>query len=270
MTARRCRGEAPAPASSTCWPSTWAPAGPRWQWCRPSGRIVAHAARAGGPPSARGRRCRAGPRTNGGRPSAAPPAGRSPSRPASAGDDLIGVGCTSQWSGTVAVGADGCPLMRAVIWMDSRGNQAIREVAGGPVNVLGYDPRKILRWVQVTGGAPGLSGKDPVSHILFIRDAVPRGLPGHRHLPGAGRLSQPQADRAHLRLVRLHRRPLGHRQPGRSTAWPTTSGCSSSPGSTGPSCPTWCRPGPSSAQLTGGGGVRPRRAGGTTGGGGLG
>ncbi len=46
-------------------------------------------------------------------------------------------------------------------------------MAGGAVNVLGYDPRKILRWVQVTGGAPGLSGKDPVSHILFIRDAFP-------------------------------------------------------------------------------------------------
>jgi xylulokinase len=88
-------------------------------------------------------------------------------------EDLIGVGCTAQWSGTVAVGADGAPLMRAIIWMDSRGNHAIRNVASGAVNVLGYDPRKILRWVQVTGGAPGLSGKDPVSHILFIRDALP-------------------------------------------------------------------------------------------------
>jgi xylulokinase len=87
--------------------------------------------------------------------------------------DLIGVGCTSQWSGTVAVGAHGEPLMPAIIWMDSRGNRAIRKVAGGAVNVLGYDPRKILRWVQVTGGAPGLSGKDPVSHILFIRDEFP-------------------------------------------------------------------------------------------------
>jgi xylulokinase len=86
---------------------------------------------------------------------------------------LVAVGCTSQWSGTVAVGADGRPLMRAVIWMDSRGNHAIRRVAGGPVNLLGYDPRKLLRWVQVTGGAPGLSGKDPVAHILFIRDAHP-------------------------------------------------------------------------------------------------
>jgi xylulokinase len=38
--------------------------------------------------------------------------------------DLIGVGCTAQWSGTVAVRADGTPAMRAVIWMDSRGNRA--------------------------------------------------------------------------------------------------------------------------------------------------
>lgn len=86
---------------------------------------------------------------------------------------LIGVGCTAQWSGTVAVGRDGTPLMRAIIWMDSRGNKAIRAAARGPVNVLGYDPRNIVRWVRVTGGAPGLSGKDPVSHILFIRDEFP-------------------------------------------------------------------------------------------------
>jgi len=87
--------------------------------------------------------------------------------------DLIGVGCTAQWSGTVAVDAAGDALMRAVIWMDSRGNAAIRQAAGGSLNVLGYDPRKLLRWVQVTGGAPGLSGKDPVSHILFMRQAFP-------------------------------------------------------------------------------------------------
>ncbi|HWE71233.1 MAG TPA: FGGY-family carbohydrate kinase [Acidimicrobiales bacterium] len=86
---------------------------------------------------------------------------------------FIGVGCTSQWSGTVAVGSDGSPLRRAIIWMDSRGNRAIRAAAGGPVKVLGYDPRKILRWVRVTGGAPGLSGKDPVAHILFLRDQFP-------------------------------------------------------------------------------------------------
>jgi xylulokinase len=88
-------------------------------------------------------------------------------------EQFIGVGCTAQWSGTVAVGADGRHLMPAVIWMDSRGNKAIRRAASGPVNVLGYDPRKILKWIRTTGGAPGLSGKDPTAHILFIREEHP-------------------------------------------------------------------------------------------------
>ncbi len=88
-------------------------------------------------------------------------------------EGIIGVGCTAQWSGTVAVGADGGPLMRAVIWMDSRGNRAIRKAAGGTVTVLGYAPAKLARWLRRTGGAPGMSGKDPVAHILFIRDEHP-------------------------------------------------------------------------------------------------
>jgi xylulokinase len=39
--------------------------------------------------------------------------------------------------------------------------------------VLGYDVRKILRWIRLTGGAPGHSGKDPTAHILWIREAEP-------------------------------------------------------------------------------------------------
>ena len=51
--------------------------------------------------------------------------------------------------------------------------------------MLGYDPRKILRWVQVTGGAPGLSGKDPVApHPVH-----PRRLPGH--LPATATFLEP-------------------------------------------------------------------------------
>ena len=210
------------PASGTCWPSTSAPAGPRWPWWPRPGRIVAHAAEPVALHLLAGEGRNRTP-TNGGRPSVRPPAGPWPA--AGVPPAVVGVGCTSQWSGTVAVGPTAAPLMRAVIWMDSRGNEAIRGVAGGPVNVLGYDPRKLLRWVQVTGGAPGLSGKDPVAHILFIRDAFPEstGTPS----PSSSRsTTSTSADRAHLRLVRLHRRPLGDRQPGRSTGWSTTTGCS--------------------------------------------
>src|SRR5580658_9146539 len=39
---------------------------------------------------------------------------------------VVGVGCTAQWSGTVAVDEAGTPLRPAVIWMDSRGSTAIK------------------------------------------------------------------------------------------------------------------------------------------------
>jgi len=86
---------------------------------------------------------------------------------------IVGVGCTAQWSGTVAADRDGTPLRPAVIWMDSRGSTAMKRQLRGSVSVLGYDVRKLQRWIRLTGGAPGHSGKDPTAHILWIRDAEP-------------------------------------------------------------------------------------------------
>jgi xylulokinase len=86
---------------------------------------------------------------------------------------IVGVGCTAQWSGTVAVAEDGHPLRPAVIWMDSRGSSAMRSQARGTVNVLGYGVHKLQRWIRLTGGAPGQSGKDPLAHILWIRESEP-------------------------------------------------------------------------------------------------
>ena len=36
-------------------------------------------------------------------------------------DNVVGIGCTSQWSGTVAVDAEGQAVGPAITWMDSRG-----------------------------------------------------------------------------------------------------------------------------------------------------
>lgn len=84
-----------------------------------------------------------------------------------------GVGCSSQWSGTVPVDRDGRPLMRALIWMDSRGAEQIRRVTGGFPSLQGYGLRRLITWIRRTGGAPGHSGKDTVAHILYLRDQVP-------------------------------------------------------------------------------------------------
>ena len=84
---------------------------------------------------------------------------------------VVAVGMTAQWSGTVPVGADGRPVGRAIIWLDRRGAALIQQVIGGPVRVSGYGIGKILRWVRLTGGAPGRSGKDSIAHILWLREA---------------------------------------------------------------------------------------------------
>jgi xylulokinase len=86
---------------------------------------------------------------------------------------VVGVGCTSQWSGTVPVDDAGEPIGPAITWMDSRGADAVRETVRGAVNVQGYSAAKLARWLRRTGGIPSLSGKDPVGHIHFLRERRP-------------------------------------------------------------------------------------------------
>jgi xylulokinase len=88
-------------------------------------------------------------------------------------ENVVGVGCTAQWSGTVAVGADGAAIGPSIIWLDSRGAHAVSQTVRGALNVQGYGASKLTRWVRRTGGIPSLSGKDPVGHIHFLRQERP-------------------------------------------------------------------------------------------------
>jgi xylulokinase len=86
---------------------------------------------------------------------------------------VTGIAVTSQWSGTVALGAGGEPLMNAIVWMDARGAGQIRQVTGGFPSFAGYGARKLWTWIRKTGGVPGHSGKDSVAHILYLRHQRP-------------------------------------------------------------------------------------------------
>ncbi len=88
-------------------------------------------------------------------------------------DQIAAICCSSQWSGTVAVDAQGQPLMNALIWLDSRGSPYVHEIIGGPLKIQGYSPGKILKWIRLTGGAPSHSGKDSIAHILYIKNQLP-------------------------------------------------------------------------------------------------
>ena len=89
-------------------------------------------------------------------------------------EDIIGVCCSSQWSGTVPVDKDGNHIHNAIIWMDTRGARHVKRLASSRIlNIEGYSIVDIIRFLRITGGGPGLSGKDPIAHILFLKYEKP-------------------------------------------------------------------------------------------------
>jgi len=89
------------------------------------------------------------------------------------GRQIEAVCCTAQWSGTVAVDEKGRHLMNAITWMDSRGKKYVRKITDGFVKIEGYGLLKIKKWISLTGGIPLRTGKDPIAHILFIKNEFP-------------------------------------------------------------------------------------------------
>jgi xylulokinase len=88
-------------------------------------------------------------------------------------ENIEAICCTSQWSGTVAVDENGKHLTNAVIWLDTRGAKYISGITNGLIKINGHGLKRGLEWVRITGGIPGLSGKDPIAHILFIKHMLP-------------------------------------------------------------------------------------------------
>jgi len=88
-------------------------------------------------------------------------------------NDIVGVCNSSQWSGTVALDKDGNHLMNSIIWMDTRGAPYMKKFHKSLLQVSGYSARKMLKLIKVTGGGASLSGKDPIAHILWIKDCRP-------------------------------------------------------------------------------------------------
>lgn len=88
-----------------------------------------------------------------------------------AADRVVAVSVTGQYASTVPVDAAGVPVGDCLLWMDSRGGPLARRRFGGIA--AGYDPRTITRWVRRTGGAPSLSGADPIGQRLFLHASLP-------------------------------------------------------------------------------------------------
>ncbi len=88
-------------------------------------------------------------------------------------EQVIAVCSSTHGAGLVPVDRAGNPLMRAMIWLDTRGGEYTRKLARGLINVAGYDVFKLVPWIRLTGGAPFLSGKDGFGHALFVKEEYP-------------------------------------------------------------------------------------------------
>ena len=155
---------------------------------------------------------------------------------------IVGIGCTSQWLGTVPIDGDGAAIEPAIIWMDSRGRPCgAREGTRGAQHpgVLGLEAGPL--------GAQDRSHPQPVgqgpgrSHPLLARPS-PRRLPGCGRVPRARRLSEPAPDRLGPGVARLHHGALGHRQPGHQRHPLRRRPDCARRSRAAPSCPTSCRP----------------------------
>ena len=89
------------------------------------------------------------------------------------GANVVAVCASTQGEGTVAVDKDGNALGNAILWMDMRGAANLKKQIGGLINIDGAGVSNVLRFVQLTGGMPSMTGKDPAAHMLFIRDTMP-------------------------------------------------------------------------------------------------
>ncbi len=87
--------------------------------------------------------------------------------------NITGISVTAQWSGIVAVDRNGNALTNGIIWLDSRGNAITAKKFRGIVNMEGYGIHHLLAWIRKTGGIASHSGKDSLSHILWLREYHP-------------------------------------------------------------------------------------------------
>jgi xylulokinase len=89
------------------------------------------------------------------------------------GGRVLGVVFSGHMAGVVPVDKEGNPLRKLIIWLDERAAGYPRGLWSGFPRVKGYNAFMLLEFLRITGGAPGRTGKDPISKILWVRENEP-------------------------------------------------------------------------------------------------
>jgi xylulokinase len=88
-------------------------------------------------------------------------------------NQIIALSFDCQMNCTIPIDNKGNTLMNSISWLDTRAAPLTRVFSKGLVKISNYGLKNILMFLKITGGAPGFNGKDPISHILWIKENKP-------------------------------------------------------------------------------------------------
>ena len=90
------------------------------------------------------------------------------------GEDIAGIVFSAQMAGLIPLDKEGTPLMNCLTWLDTRAADYAKKIIGsGIIKVSGYNVVPLLQFLRITGGAPGIAGKDAISKILWLKEEKP-------------------------------------------------------------------------------------------------
>lgn len=88
-------------------------------------------------------------------------------------NDVVGMTFSSQMQNVIPVSGEGKPLMRSMSWLDGRSADIMREKLWTQPRILGYNVFHLLKFLRITGGTPGHTGKDQIGKILWLQTHEP-------------------------------------------------------------------------------------------------
>ncbi|MHA1728005.1 MAG: xylulokinase [Promethearchaeota archaeon] len=91
-------------------------------------------------------------------------------------ENIQGITFTSQMQGLLPLDVEGKPVngIKMLTWMDTRAAEITKSVMfkGWP-RIQGYPMGKLLKFLKITGGAPGFTGKDTICKIYWLKENRP-------------------------------------------------------------------------------------------------
>lgn len=88
-------------------------------------------------------------------------------------DDIAGITMASQSQCILPVDKEGVPLRPMISWLDGRSADIMRTKVWKKPKIQGYNPFLLLRYLKITGGAPGHTGKDQIGKLLWLKENEP-------------------------------------------------------------------------------------------------